>query len=535
METNCLRIFRDSSKAISVAVVFLGTATVTAVENTQPGKKRPYKFVLGAAGKTYKFACQDQPELASWSEGIKTNIERLSSNPPDSAPLGSPAQVIFPDGMDDPIARKNFEALERQRMSSGSSKAPSGSSSPPPSTGPPAGPSTATPGGPPSPPPIEKVRKARRKLGDLQKAIKTKLPKDLEIAVNMPEGRASAQSRPQSRPLLKDERDHILSPLKRTKPAPFRPQAKKRDLRLPFFEIVSLLPDDSILRVALWENFTTSSALLSKLDEIEGNSEWAREMTTIVLPNVIKAFYDLPAPNGERFQLSLCEALQRFPGFLSRCFTKVSEEKMGGPVNTALCQLADMDRKGLIVDQLLEICSSVMSYSRIALIQTIMFRYLRSGDEFSRIAVLPTISAWIRNLPKLTLPTEKGPLDAFAGELLPFMYAVVIECETQARVPVNDDHRALLLDVFKRLLEVVPVVFPANDNIYAVKWNFLEGKRLPLLISYLNVRNCENFAKIVAQSDHFRDRLRFIGATNNTVPENDTILVLLFEICDISL
>jgi len=386
------------------------------------------------------------------------------------------------------------------------------------------------------------------KFTTLQKKIQERISKDVKVTITTrTAGRPSTKTTPVSSELDPMERKELsaeLGPVP-SKPGdgirtsikvdPKRPQPKIRfdeahDIKWVFLEIVSLLPDDSNIKMAMWENFTTSCTLFSKLDDLERGGKGGKEIASVVLPFVISEFHDLPLPGGDRARLALCELLCQYPGFIARCFFDGSEERRGGNVNQALGQIATMDRKGLVVDQLLDLCLPLMSpnFHRSELIRTILWKYLKSEDEYSRTAVLSVLSVWISKLPEIELPDDPT---AFGVDLMVFLVDVVEVCDRQAKTPLDEPHRTDLLPVFESLRKVIPLIFPPKDG-GKHTWDFLEGKRGQLVTTLLGVRGCQNFAKLFSRSDYLQMRVVAIGNKDHE-PKYNTMVRLLYEIWEV--
>ena len=309
------------------------------------------------------------------------------------------------------------------------------------------------------------------------------------------------------------------------------PQQVRFDVNWVFLEIVSLLPDDSNIKKAVWENFTTSCALFSKLDDLERGDKGGKEIATLVLPFVISELHDLPLPGGDRARLALCELLCESREFITRCFFDGSEERKSGMVNQALRQIAAIDRKGLVVDQLLDLCRSFMSsnnFHKSEVIRTILGKYLKSEDDYSRTAVLSVLSAWISKLPYIELPDDPT---AFGVDLMVFLVDVVEVCDRQAKAPLNEAHRQNLLLVFESLRKVTPCIFPPKDELKT--WDtFLKGKKNGLMLAFLRVRECQNFSRIFSLCPFIRVRHpRHIAED----PAGEAVISLLFQVAGINL
>ena len=257
-------------------------------------------------------------------------------------------------------------------------------------------------------------------------------------------------------------------------------------------EIVSLLSNDSSLKMALWENPTTSRVLFSKLEELQtegANSKGGKEMASLVLPNVIKAFQE----ESEEVQAELCQIVRRSPGFLSRCFLSLSEERKGGPVNEALFAIAEMDRKGAVVDQMRQLVRKFVDKRTVPkhlVGGRLLLTYLKGPDEQAKIAVLNILSSLICSLSETIIPsiraTESADTNAEASEvareMATFLYEVLVECERQAKAPKDEG----LIAVYRGLTGAIGAL---------LEWNAVpERMKHDLLLTCLKVSQCSNFA-----------------------------------------
>ena len=268
------------------------------------------------------------------------------------------------------------------------------------------------------------------------------------------------------------------------------------DVRWAFLEIMSLLSDDSPLKMALWENPTTSRVLFSKLEELQKggvkNSTGGKEMASLVLPNVIKAFQG----ESEETQVEFCGVLKRSPGFLSRCLLSFSEERKGGPVNEALFAIAEMDRKGLVVDQILQMAMEFIRKSPTGgywVVRGLLLMYLRGPNEQAKISLLYSIDVFLGCLPMSIIPSlkgvylgdESGEIEV-ASEVARFLYEVLVECEKQAEAPKSSIQSFGLIAVYQSLDTAVEALLEWNVVPVLFKHN--------LLLTCLKVSQCSNFA-----------------------------------------
>ena len=268
------------------------------------------------------------------------------------------------------------------------------------------------------------------------------------------------------------------------------------DVRWAFLEIMSLLSDDSPLKMALWENPTTSRVLFSKLEELQKggvkNSTGGKEMASLVLPNVIKAFQG----ESEETQVEFCGVLKRSPGFLSRCLLSFSEERKSGPVNEALFAIAEMDRKGLVVDQILQMAMEFIRKSPTGgywVVRGLLLMYLRGPNEQAKISLLYSIDVFLGCLPMSIIPSlkgvylgdESGEIEV-ASEVARFLYEVLVECEKQAEAPKSSIQSFGLIAVYQSLDTAVEALLEWNVVPVLFKHN--------LLLTCLKVSQCSNFA-----------------------------------------
>ena len=148
-----------------------------------------------------------------------------------------------------------------------------------------------------------------------------------------------------------------------------------------FLDIVSLLPTDNILSMMVWENFTTSTALFTKVTEVKetGSGKGGREFTSMFLP---KLFAEVIAKGnvGE-----FVEIISKSPGFLLTYFLPFLEDRKDGPLLVTLGSMAEKDSKKLLAGEFIDLCSKVLeapqgiSFGRSSFVANILLIYFEKA------------------------------------------------------------------------------------------------------------------------------------------------------------
>ena len=296
------------------------------------------------------------------------------------------------------------------------------------------------------------------------------------------------------------------------------------DAKWIFLEIMSIFPEDYVLRMALWENPTTSGVIFRKLDELQSDRE--REISGIILPKMISYLLEMKGKEGEEAQLKFCEIVSGWwvppsaagnasgrggAGFLFKYFLLASEERRGGPVNEAVCQIAEIDRKGLLVESIVAYCDRLFplrSVGRFLLVRKVLEIYQRkSSDEYSKVRMLPLLTRWIESLSldmRDVSSIQEEDKEVLGEKVTKFLCEVIGRCDEQFQAPVNRDHFDRLLVVFdflrvtfESVIEWVGRISPPRNS---------SGQIRALLEAYLSVKNCRNFSKNIARTRYVKTR-----------------------------
>ena len=196
------------------------------------------------------------------------------------------------------------------------------------------------------------------------------------------------------------------------------------DLMWLVMEILALLPRENPLNQMVLENFTTSSALFTKMVEVKMESgKGGREFSSMFLPKLFSEV--LERGSGDK----LVTIISKSPGFLSACFLPFLEDRRDGPISKLLIDMAEHDVKKVLVDHFVGLCSEAVAsptlgFARSSFVVCVLLTYFEKAGvsgtdagsnndgsgvlEFNlSVQVLVDVSLLLRLVPLLSEWTRK--------------------------------------------------------------------------------------------------------------------------------